>query len=80
MLVTKFEDDKFKMLVTVLTILVTNIHYALSSDFIFQKMSPTSKFSDQHLEIVTIEHCCNNEFLRQPHWNSIFERQDMVSR
>jgi len=55
MLETKCVGDNFKMLVTVLAILVTNIHYfyALGSDIIIQKKSPTSKFSNQHPEAVT---------------------------
>ena len=55
MLITNVEDEmwwqvvtnNYKMLVTVLAILVTNIHYlsTLASDI--QKMFPTSKFGHQ---------------------------------
>ena len=52
---TKCVDDNFKMLVTVLAFLVTNIHYlfTLASGTNTQKMSPASKFSHQHPQIVT---------------------------
>ena len=47
---TKFFGDNYKMLVTVLAILVININYILSlaSGTNIHKMSPTSKFSLQH--------------------------------
>ena len=43
-----------KMSVTVLAILITNIHYrcTFASSTNIQKMSPTSKFSQQHPQIV----------------------------
>ena len=46
MLETKCVDDIYKMLVTVLTILVTNIHYLLTLALAtnIKKMSSTSKF------------------------------------
>ena len=40
MLETKCVGDNYKMLVTVLAILVTNIHYLLGTNI--EKMSPTS--------------------------------------
>ena len=54
MLETKCVGDNYKMLVTVLAILITNIHYpfALASGTNIQKISPTSKFSHQHPKIV----------------------------
>ena len=55
MLVTKCVSDNYTMLVTVLAILVTNIHYlfTLASGINIQKMSLTSKFCHQHPKIVT---------------------------
>ena len=52
---TKCVGDNNKILVTILAILVTNIHYlfTLASGTNFQKISPTSKFSHQH-------HCHHN--------------------
>ena len=63
MLETKCVGDNFKMLVTVLAFLVTNIHYlfTLASGTNIQKMSPTSKFSHQHPQIVpTLSHQHND--------------------
>ena len=53
MLETKCIDDNHKMLVTVLAILITNIHYlfTLASGINIPKMSPTSKFCHQHPEV-----------------------------
>ena len=55
MLETKYVGDNYKMLVTVLAILVTNIHYlfTLASGTNIQKMSSTSKFNRQHPQIIT---------------------------
>ena len=55
MLETKCVGDNYKMLVTVLAILVTNIHYLfrLASGTNIPKMPPTSTFSHQHPQIVT---------------------------
>ena len=55
MLETKCVGDNIKMLVTVLAILVTNIHYLfiLASGTDIQKMSPRSKFCHQHPKIVS---------------------------
>ena len=52
---TKCVGDNFKMLVTLLAILVTNIRYLLTlgSGTNFQKMSPRSLFCRQHSKIVT---------------------------
>ena len=49
MLTTNCVGDNYKMLVTVLAILVTNIHYlfTLASGTNIQKMSPTSQNRDQ---------------------------------
>ena len=55
MLETKCVGDNYEMLVTVLAILVTNIHYlfTLASGTNIPKMSPTSKFGYEHPKIVT---------------------------
>ena len=55
MLETNCIGDNFEMLVTVLTVLVTNIlnRLKLASGTIIQKMSPISKFCRQHWKIVT---------------------------
>ena len=55
MLESKCVGVKFKVLVTVLTILVRNNHYLFTwaSGTNIRKMSPTSKFSHQHRQIVT---------------------------
>ena len=47
--------DNFEMLVTVLSVFVTNILYSLklASSTNIQKMSPISKFCQQHWKIVT---------------------------
>ena len=47
--------DNNKMLVTILAIFVASIHYffTLASGTNIQKMSPTSKFSKQHPQIVS---------------------------
>ena len=49
MLVTECVGENYKMLVTVLAVLVTNIYYlfTLASGTNIQKMSPTSKFCHQ---------------------------------
>ena len=54
MLETKRVNDNYKMVVTVLAILVTDIHYifTLASVTNIQKMSPTMKFCHQNLQIV----------------------------
>ena len=55
MLETKYVGDNFEMLVTVLADFATNILYllALASGTNIQKMSPISKFCQQHPKIVT---------------------------
>ena len=52
---TKCVADNYKIMLTAFAILVTNIdyHFTLASDNNIQKMSSTSKFSHQHLQIVT---------------------------
>merc|ERR1711917_72586 len=54
MLETKCVGDNYKMFVTILAILVTNIHYlfTLASCTNIQKMLPTSNFVHQHPKIV----------------------------
>ena len=54
MLVTKCVGDNFKMLVTVLAILVTNIHLfcSLTSGTNIQLLSPTTR--DQHHDVTNI--------------------------
>ena len=55
MLATKSVGDNHKMLLTVLTILITNIHYlfTMASRPTIQKILLTLKFSHQHPQIVT---------------------------
>ena len=55
MLEKKCVGDNFKIWMTVLAFLVTNIHYlfTLASVTNIQKMSSTSRFSHQYSQIVT---------------------------
>ena len=56
MLVTDVGDDLLKMLVTVMTILVTNSNhlFTLDSGTNIQKTLPTSKFSHEHPDVTNI--------------------------
>ena len=50
MLETKCLSDNFEMLVTALTIVISNVRYlfTLTAGTNIQKMSPTSKFCHRH--------------------------------
>ena len=57
MLVTDVGDEMFEMLVAIVAVCVTNIHYilTLTSGIKIQKMSPISKFFHQHQKIRNID-------------------------